>query len=470
MATKKKNEGVQPEAVAEKGSENQVKVTKEEPKVQEAQKPQKFSIATTDGRVIDNVKVKYDKGMKVQVDFGTPKPTEKDPRNGMHQMAERTLTPAQSAEYQRLAGIDKKQALEYAVKAAFPMHYDGAAFNKKDAEVNGRHVNYINIETVSEKTLLKSALHKDGVDVASLDANGLNDAIAKMDPAKKEAVLKEGASRIGTVTIAFGEKDNTENRFLPRALNVQERAMLWNRAEVEGKMVPVLDRKTKQPLKDANGKDITRFEVTKIGAPITLADLASRVEQRVNARTEKMEGAKKVDWGRYYLPEGAKVTQNWHYEKLKNDPDRVKLVGEVNGAAVEGVLSKNETTALRNGMATFDQAAMANSEIRKKVLGIVALLKSQGVSEKAAVDAIVERAKDSTAKSFTPEQKETLKAYAASKGSEEERPAIFEGLWEKAAVELSALGTNEKWQQQAHDELTKLGVGQEVSEQQGMKR
>lgn len=462
---KKKNEDVKPEAGVEKGSENQVKT--EEPKVQ---KSQKFSMATTDGRVIDNVKVAYDlkaKATTVSIDIGQLNPTKKNPRNGMNTVAARALTPEQAAEYSRLSDSDPKKGLEYAVKAAFPMHYDGAAFSKGDAEVNGRHVDYIVVENVTEKSVLLSALHKEGVKVFDMDAAGQQEAIDKMDPAKKESVLAANKGRIGNAEISFGEKGNTESRFLPRALNAQERAMRWERAEVTGSMKPVTDKEGK-PVKDENGKQKMKFVIESVGKPITLADIAAHVENRVRDRQEKLEGAQKVDWSKFHLPEGASFTKNPKYNKV-GDPDRVEIEAEVNHRVVKSMLSKNETTALRTGMATFEQAAMANKNFRTAVLEIAKENKA-AVSEKPAIDAIVERVK-STQKAFTPEQKETLMAFAASKGSDDQRPAVFEELWGKASDQLSKDGvTNEKWLKDAHEELTDLGKGNERSEQQSMKR
>ena len=77
---------------------------------------------------------------------------------------------------------------------------------------------------------------------------------------------------------------------------------------------------------------------------------------------------------------------------MKDNPDRVWLKGKVNGIDVIGMLSKNETTAVRNKFATLEQAAAANKDFRNKVLDIVGPGQKQEVNAKedAAVKAIID--------------------------------------------------------------------------------
>ena len=82
-----------------------------------------------------------------------------------------------------------------------------------------------------------------------------------------------------------------------------------------------------------------------------MAEIAGRMEQRVQAQRqtngEKLEAAQKVDWSKFKLPSAANLT-GLRYSAVKDNPDRVMLHGQVNGIEVSGLLSKNETTAVKN--------------------------------------------------------------------------------------------------------------------------
>ena len=104
------------------------------------------------------------------------------------------------------------------------------------------------------------------------------------------------------------------------------------------------------------------------------------------------------------------------------------------------------------------------------MLDIVGPGEKKGVSEDAAVKAIIDRASDSSARAFTPEQVKTLNAFAKDAETPEQREQVFAGLWEKAQPKLAADGVNEHWQQDAREELSDLAQGAVRSEQQGMKR
>ena len=84
--------------------------------------------------------------------------------------------------------------------------------------------------------------------------------------------------------------------------------------------------------------------------------------------------------------------------------------------------------------------------------------------------AIVDRASDSTARNFSPEQMKTLNDFAAGAETPDERAKVFDGLWEKAESQLKAAGVNDAWQKDAHNELKDLAEGVVRSEAQGLKR
>jgi len=416
---KKKVESEQPKvAVAEGGSENRQEKADE-------QKTQRSGIVTTEGNTLDKIRIfQKDGATMVQADYGklnTSAKTSEERRANMRTQISRPLTAEQSAEYQRLSKENPAQAKEYAVRAAYPMHVDDAAFHQKDTEVNGRHVNYIVLD--------------------KLDASKLSE---------------DNKHLAGAWQLSFGEKGNKENRFYG-ILNKEDLASIRHRAEV------TLDDKG---------------QVVKVGKPLSMADIAGRVEQRVNAQRQataaKMESAQKVDWSKYKFPEGAEV-KGLRYAPAKDKegkvmPDRVWLNGTVNGIKVFGLLSKNETTAVKNKMATLEQVGAANKEFSQKVRDIVNNNKSVGVTEDAAVKAIIDRASDKNAKSFTSEQRDVLMKFAESADVPEAREKVFDGLWEKAETALKDAGVNEAWQKDAHEELKDLAHGVIREEGQGMKR
>ena len=167
------------------------------------------------------------------------------------------------------------------------------------------------------------------------------------------------------------------------------------------------------------------------------------------------------------LPEGANVT-SLRYSNAKDHPDNVWLKGKVNGIDVFGLLSTNETTAVRNKLATLDQVAAANKDFSQKVADIVSG-KQQGVSENDAVKAIVDRASDSTAKAFTPEQVGYITKFLGDIDGDG-RMDVAEELWGKAKNDLDAKAVNSAWQEDAHNELKDLAQGILRSEQQLLKR
>lgn len=394
---KKKTKDVQPQAEVKGGSQ--------EPKVKaEELKAPKSGIVTTEGNIIDKIRIFEDDGgaTKVQIDYGKlnrEAKTVEERRAGMHTLISRELSPEQAKEYQRLHDENPAQAKEYAVRAAYPMHVDDAAFHQKDTTINGRHVNYIILERIPDED-------------------------------NKRSKWK----------LAFGEKDNKESRFFGY-LNREELASIKQRAEV------TIDPKG---------------QVTHIGAPLTMADIAGRVEQRVLALREAKEA-----WSKFKFPEGAKVT-SLRYAPSK-DPDRVWINGKANGIEVFGLLTKEETTAVKTKLATLEQVAAANKDFSDKVKAIVAPVEAKTITEDAAVKAIIARAGDKTAKAFTAEQRNTLLGFASGAETPEARMKVFDDLFAKAEPELKKV-PNENWVEDTHAELKELSEGIVRSEQQGLKR
>ena len=165
---------------------------------------------------------------------------------------------------------------------------------------------------------------------------------------------------------------------------------------------------------------------------MTMADIAGRMEQRVQAQRqtngEKLDAAQKVDWSKFKLPSAANVT-SLRYSAAKDNPDRVWLSGKVNGIECVSLLSVNESTAVKNRLATLEQVAAANRDFHKKALDIVGPGQKQEVNAKedAAVKAIVDRASDSTARNFSPEQLKTLNDFAAGAETPDKRAKVFDG-------------------------------------------
>lgn len=409
---KKKIEGEQPQAAVEAGSQA-------ENRQEQAQEKKSAGIVTTEGNTIDKIRIfQKDGATMVQADYGKLKEgkTSEERRANMRTQISRELSPEQSKEYQRLAAEDPAKAKDYAVRAAYPMHVDDAAFHQKDTTVNGRKVDYIVLEKLTADKLSEGNKHL-----------------------------------AGSWQLSFGEKGNKDSRFYG-ILNKEDLASIRHRAEV------TLDDKG---------------QVKSVGAPLSMADIAGRVETRVLAQRQaneaKIESAQKVDWGKllstHKLPEGATLTA-LRYAPAKDNPDRVWLNGKANGIEVFALLSKNETTAVKNKILTLEQAAAVNKEFRDKVNSIVA--PSKAVSMDDAVKAVVARASDPAAKAFTPEQVKTLNDFAADAKTPEERQKVFDGVWAGAQAKLA--GVNEAWLKDAHQELNDLAEGAVREEQQGLKR
>lgn len=415
---KLKKDGEQPQAAAEKLSQEQVSGNQAD-----EQKSQKSSVlTTTEGRTIDKIKVyQNEKGATmVSAEYGRLNPqgkTAEERRKNMKKLLPRELTQEKSQQFQAMYQKDPVEAKKFAVREAYPMHVDDAAYHKKDTEINGRKVNYIVLE--------------------KLDA-------AHLDEKNKHLA--------GMWKISFGEKGNLESRFSGFP-NKEEVAAFNHRGEVTF---------------DKEGK-----AVVKVGQALTMAEIAGRVENRVLAARQekeaKLASAQKVDWSRFKLPEGAIVT-GLRFSAVKDNPDQVMLHGKVNGIEFHGLLSKNESTAVKNKMATLEQVAAANHDVRNKILSALGGEKKQSaVVPEAVVKAVVARASDPSAKRFTPEQAETVKSYLSGAKTEQERTSMVAGIWSAAEPKLNEGHVNEVWMKDAHAELSDLADGKERQQAEGLK-
>lgn len=409
---KKKVEGEQPKVAVELGAQ-------EETRQEQAQEKKSGKIVTTEGNVIDKIRIYQDViGVTgVQAEYGKlcEGKTAEERRAGMRTLFPRIFTREQRKEYQRLYAEDPNKAKEFAVRQAYPMFVDDAAFHKCDTTINGRKVDYIILEKLKEEDLPEDKKHLAGL-----------------------------------WQLSFGEKGKLDTHFIG-ILNKEELACIVHRADV------TLDRKG---------------NIESIDDPMSMADIAAKVENRVRdyrqAQEMKLEAAQKVDWNKllstHKLPEGVSLT-NLHFAPSKDNPDRVWLTGKANGIKVFTLLTADESTAVRNKIITLEQAATVNNYFRKKIDSIVAPVAA--VSIDAAVKAVVDRAKNPSAKSLTPEQVKTINDFVAT-AAPEDRQKLFDEVWADAKAQLD--GVNEAWVKDAHQELNDLAEGIVRTEQQGLKR
>ena len=386
---------------------------------EQTQEKKSARIVTSEGNTIDKIRIFHDAIgiIMVQADYGKLQEgnTAKERRAGMCTLSCRFLDRWQRKEYQRLYVENPNKAKEYAARQAYPMHVDDAAFHNKNTTINGRKVDYINLEKLTAEKLDEKSKHL-----------------------------------AGSWQLSFGQKGKEDTTFTG-ILNAQERAMICHRCEVAI---------------NKNG-DIVWF-----GDPLTLAEIAAHVEQRImeqrKAQDMKFEAAKNVDWEKllstHQLPEGAKL-KNVHFSQAKNDPNRIWISGKVNGVEIFALLTPNETAAVRNKMITLEQAATVNKEFFAKIKEIVTPVAS---TISAAVKAVVDRASSPSAKAFTPEQVKVLNDYASIAESPEDRQKVFNDVWFQAKSELS--GVNEAWLMDAHQELNDLAEGIIREEQYTIKR
>lgn len=338
MARKKKDDAQQ-KAGVESGSQNrEQKAEKQVAQQGNEQKTQaqKAVVTTTEGNTIDKIRVFQKEGATmVQADYGRLIPdgkTVEERRVNMRTQLSRQLTSEQAQEYQRLYANDPVKVKEFAVQAAYPMHVDDATFHLKDTTINDRKVNYIIIEKITEDTLLLNALRKDGVDVDHMTREERAAVVAAMSPEAKQKAMAGAEGLVDKWQLAFGEKGNPNSRFYG-IMNHEELASFRHRAEVTLGYEEMKDKNGKV-VRDKRGNPETREVIKGIGAPLTMADIAGRMEQRVLAKQQdneaKLEAAKKVDWSKFKLPSAANITA-LRYTPSKEHPDRVWLNGKMNG-------------------------------------------------------------------------------------------------------------------------------------------
>ena len=410
---KKKTVSEQPKTAAEIGSQ-------EETRQEQTEVKKSAKVVTTEGNTIDKIRIFQDESgaTRVQVDYGKLKEgnTSAERRAFMHTLMSRPLTPEQGKVYQSLYAEDPNKAKEYAVRQAYPMHVDDKTYHNKNTTINGMKVDYINLEKLTAEKLDEKSKHL-----------------------------------AGSWQLSFGQKGKLDTRFFG-LLNTEEVSMIRNRAEV------TLDEKG---------------QIKSVGRPLTLADIAAAFHTRVKTEREakeaKLKAVEKINWkelvSKNKLPEGVTVS-NLRYINLPDKPDQVLLTGKANGIEVKGLLTPNETVAVRNKIIDLKQAAAVNRAFSDKVKALVAPVAA--VSMEDAVKAIVDRASSPSAKAFTPEQVKVLNDYVSSVGTSDDRKGYFDGLWEVAEARLS--GVNEAWKLDAHNELNDLADGIVREEQQSMKR
>ena len=230
--------------------------------------------------------------------------------------------------------------------------------------------------------------------------------------------------------------------------------MYKERAEVSVKFDPVLDDKGKQK-KDKNGKPLYKPVIESVGTPLTLLALASKIEQRANDKKLKVDAIKgKFAGDKYHYPEGATVS-GVRWDVSKDDPKRLVMSGTVNGVKVKPVvLSEEVSFALRNKLVTLEQAFMENKELRTQALSLNKGVYRANV-EQNAIDAMVSRVCDTSAKAFTPEQ---VDAINAAVGKSKDRGEAIKALWEKAEPVMLGKGADKGWFESAKQELNAVAA------------
>lgn len=376
---------------------------------------QPSGISTTEGRVIRHAEVKFIQKAGVAIVTGAlygklvEGKSGKDAEANLKKLPNRSLSNEDYVTYQRLANSGKaREALEFAVAKAYPMHVDDKAFNQQAGKVAGKDVDYVNVRVVTQKDV------DNGFDFANQ------------------------VGKLRLMTGIEGEKGNHEKVYL----NSTESAMYRHRAQVEV---------------DEKGK------VTRVGAPVTLLQLAeAAVQRKLSQRATRdatLAEAKGVDWGKNAVPTGARLSRLYVGES--NEPDRVWLNGHVNSVPVKGVLlSAVETLALREGIASKEQVFMHNPELRRQAYDInkANYLDLKNNSEAYSVAAIVRRAGDPAAgASFTREEVEVINLHL---GKSDDRQAAMDELWKTAEVKALDSGVDESWLAAVKDELKDVVSGQ----------
>ena len=332
MAKKTKNVE-QPEAAVVSSDESKKVGGEATEKKEEAtnKKLPPLFIETTNGKRVDRISVYQKNGTMVKAEYGSLSngKNANEVRKNMKPIHSRALTPEQSAEYQRLVALDpsKRSALEYAARAAFPMHIDDAKFSKADGVINGKEVNYIIIKKMTEKDVTE-------------DTKNL---IGKW---KVTAGMRQGGPGAHMTTVLDPVKNHEDAELV---------ASFHHRAETK--------------LNHDSSKS-----VASIGKPMTMMELATAAimakQNRLAHESELIEKAKSIDLSKYKLPEGVTITKAYT-RPVKDNPDRVWLNGEVNGIRVSAPLSVNETTLVTKMKAPLDIMFVVNKDLAKEVDNIV---------------------------------------------------------------------------------------------------
>lgn len=331
MAKKTKDE--QQQVAAEVSSNESKKVGGEaaESKVEATEKKQPLYIETTEGKRLDRIDVyNQDETTMVKASYGTLSEgkTSKDIRKNMRALFPRALTPEQSAEYQKLASQDPKKALEFAARAAFPMHVDDKKFNNKVGVIGDKEVDYIFVKKLTE-----------------------ND------------VTPEFKHLIDKWQLSAGKSQGGSGAHMKVMLDDETHAMIRHRGEV-----------TLGKPNDKGWRDVIA-----VGKPMTLLEIANDIfverDKRLAHDAELIEKAKSIDLSKYKLPEGITITGA--YFRKSTNPDRVWLNGRINSIRVNEELTVNESTLVTKMKAPLDIMFVVNKNLAKEVNSILAQAKAQ---------------------------------------------------------------------------------------------
>ena len=243
----------------------------------------------------------------------------------------RALTPEQAKQYMDLIAKDRTEAIKYAAAAAYPHFVNDKEYNEGiKGQVAGRDVNYIIVEKRGE-----------------VDNQG----------------NKVPEQYVGKTFLTCGTSGDSASR-VSVMLTPAEVDAYWNRAETT---------------RSADGKTV------EIGKPVSLLELANIAVSRKLKTDETRESAKTYDWGKFSMPEGAKLTAKATYVNSSQHPGRAWLNAEVNGIGIRSLMTEFQTVALKNGFATPEQIIGANKDAREKVNNILGIGAAQEETQSAGI-------------------------------------------------------------------------------------
>lgn len=386
------------------------KVQEKPAKEENAQKKEAFFLNTTLGKRIDRIDVQSKDGkVSVSASYGSLKEGKNvaERREGMRHI-NGELSKEQQTEYSRLARTDKNQALEYAVKAAFPYHLDDAKFKDCKGEVNGKQVNAVEVRKITEK---------DALDPKNVGKYSI-----------KAGMQEDGKWVKGSMALNAIMKPDEKDRYFKRQV---------------------------RPLDLANEIAVNR-QAAKESYNESMAQRSAK-----NAELDKKVA--EIDFSKYYYPKGSTVEGVRTYRTEEADKqNRLMITGVVNGVKVNAMLTEVQSHAIYSGKATLEQAFMSNASIRKEAFGLNKEFDKE-IKFADAVEAIFERGKDPVAKSFTLEQKATIDK-ALSK--DEDREVVVSNLWVEAEKKLDKENVNDQWKADTKAELDDIAKGQWVDRSQ----